>query len=202
MEFPTIFGLSHDDFMRDEISTEQTIAENELAPLYYPGNECSYGKTHGLLPEYVIFNNIFHNTLSPKRGDRTSIRGSTRNLLLAILDGKPTPCISTFLWAELMFMLNYGTTYVIHAPYIQRIINSKTDIEFGYDGKHGAYQPRIVRGPAVPPPPPAVDPAGTLAAAPTSPPPARRFLQLLQSHLELLPIVKRSKIFSSNGSRL
>jgi hypothetical protein len=45
--------------LRDEISTERTIAENELAPLYLLGNENFYGKTHGLLPEDAIFNNIF-----------------------------------------------------------------------------------------------------------------------------------------------
>jgi hypothetical protein len=169
MEFPTIFCLAHDEFMRDEISTERTIVENELAPLYYLGNESSYGKTHGLLPEYAIFNNIFRNTLTPKRGDCTSIRGSTTNLLLAILDGKPTPCISNFLWMEFMFMLNHGTTYVIYAPYIQRIINLKIEMEFRYDGKHGAYQPHVVRGPLVPPPPPTTAAMGTSAVAPTSP---------------------------------
>jgi hypothetical protein len=97
MEFPTIFGLAHNDLMRAEVSTERIIAENELAPLYYPGNENASGKTHSLLPEYAIFNNVFQNTLTPKLGDRTSIRGSIRDLLLAILDDKPPPCISTFL---------------------------------------------------------------------------------------------------------
>jgi hypothetical protein len=66
MEFQTIFGLAHDDLLRAEISTERTVAKNELAPLYYLGNENIYGKTHGLLPEYAIFNNIFCNTLTPK----------------------------------------------------------------------------------------------------------------------------------------
>jgi hypothetical protein len=42
--------------------------------------------------------------------------------------------------------------------------------EFGYDGKHGAYQPHIVRGHVVPPPPPAADPVGTSATTPASPP--------------------------------
>jgi hypothetical protein len=144
MDFPTIFDLVHDDFLRDEVITERTIEENELAPLYYSRIENFYGKTHDLLPEYAIFNNIFRNTLTPKQGDYTSIHGSTRTLLLAILDNKPPPCISTFLWTEFMFMLQHGTTYVIYAPYIQRIINYKTDIEFVYDGKHGAYQPHII----------------------------------------------------------
>jgi hypothetical protein len=130
MDFPTIFGLAHDDFLRDEIITERIIAENELAPLYYPGKENFYDKIHGLLPEYAIFNNIFRNTLTPKRGDHTSIRGSTRTLLLAILDNKPPPCISTFFWTEFMFMLQHGTIYVIYAPYIQRIINYKIDMLF------------------------------------------------------------------------
>jgi hypothetical protein len=58
-DFPTIFGLAHDDFLRDEVITERTIAENELAPLYYPGMENFYGKTHSFLLEYAIFNNIF-----------------------------------------------------------------------------------------------------------------------------------------------
>jgi hypothetical protein len=64
-----------------------------------PGNESNYGTTHALIPEYTIFNNIFRNTLTPKRGDRTNIRGSTRNLLQAILNDHPPPCFSTFFWA-------------------------------------------------------------------------------------------------------
>jgi hypothetical protein len=69
-----------------------------------------------------------------------------------------------------MFMLNHETTYVIYAPYIQMIINYNTDMEFGYDGKHGAYQPHIVRGPVVPPPPLTAATVGTPTATPNSPP--------------------------------
>jgi hypothetical protein len=50
-----------------------------------------------------------------------------------------------------MFVLNYGTQYAIYAPYIQRIINLKTDMEFHYDGKHGPYHPHLVWAPAIPP---------------------------------------------------
>jgi hypothetical protein len=113
---------------------------------------------------------IYSETLTPKRVDRTSIRGSIRNLLLAILDNSPPPCISTILWTEFMFMLNHGTTYVIYAPCIQRIIIYKAGMEFGYDGKHGAYQPHVVWRPVVPPPPPAAATVGTSAAAPASSP--------------------------------
>jgi hypothetical protein len=67
-------------------------------------------------------------------------------------------------------MLNHGTTFVIYAPYIQRIINYKADMEFGYDGKHGVYQPHVVQGPAVPPPPSAAATTGTSVVAPTSSP--------------------------------
>jgi hypothetical protein len=107
MELPTIFGLADNDFHRPEIISEWTIADNELAPLYMPGNENNYGTTHGLIPEYTIFNNIFHNTLTPKRGDHTNIRGIIRNLILAILDDQP-PCFSTFFWIEMMNMLTHG----------------------------------------------------------------------------------------------
>jgi hypothetical protein len=139
--------------------------------MFHPGNENNYGTNHGMLPEYYIFNNIFQNTLTPKRCDRTRIWGSTRNLLLAILDGQPLPCISVFFWAELMFVINDGTQYAIYAPYIQRVINYKMDMEFGYDGKHGAYQPHVIRGPTVPPPPPAAAATmGPSAIAPASPP--------------------------------
>jgi hypothetical protein len=89
-----------------------------MAPLYYPGNKHNFGTTHGMLPEYYIFNHIFRNTLTLKRGDRTNIRGLTRNLLLAILDNQPLPCINVFFWSELMFMLNHGAQYAIYAPYI------------------------------------------------------------------------------------
>jgi hypothetical protein len=74
----------------------------------------------------------------------------------------------------MMNMIIHGAQYVIYAPYIQRIINYKTEMEFGYDGKHGAYQPHIVRAPIVPPPsPPAATTAvGTSTAAHGSPPAA------------------------------
>jgi hypothetical protein len=138
-ELPTIFAFAGNDFDRELINTERTASDNELAPLYYPGNEHNFGTNHGMVPEFYIFNNIFRNTLTPKRGDRTSIHGLTWNLLLAILDDQPLPCISVFFLSELMFALNHGTMYAIYAPFIQRIINYKTDMEFGYDGKHGAY---------------------------------------------------------------
>jgi hypothetical protein len=71
----------------------------------------------------------------------------------------------------LIFVLNHGTQYAIYAPYIQRIINYKMNMEFDYDGKHRAYQPHVIRDPAVPPPPPAAAAAmGPSDAAPTSPP--------------------------------
>jgi hypothetical protein len=38
-------------------------------------------------------------------------------------------------------------------------------MEFGYDGKHGAYQPHIIRAPAVPPLSPPAATVGTSAAA-------------------------------------
>jgi hypothetical protein len=72
-ELPTIFGLADNDFHSPELIIERTIVENELDPLYMPRNERNYGTTHGLIPEYTIFNNIFHDILTPKRGDRTNI---------------------------------------------------------------------------------------------------------------------------------
>jgi hypothetical protein len=42
-------------------------------------------------------------------------------------------------------------------------------MDLGYDRKHGAYQPHIIRGPVDPPPPHAAA-AGTLAVAPASHP--------------------------------
>jgi hypothetical protein len=170
-ELPTIFALANNDFHRVEIITEWIIAENELAPLYFLGNEHSFGTTHGLLPEYTIFNNIFRNTLTPKTGDRTNIRGSTRNLLLAIVDDEAPPYIAIFFWTEMWNMLTHGAQYVIYAPYIQMIINYKTDMEFVYDGKHVAYQPHIVRTPAVPPASqPTAAAMGTSVIAQNSPP--------------------------------
>jgi hypothetical protein len=65
-ELPTIFGLAENDFDREPISTERSISDNELTPLYYPGNERNFGTNHSMLPEYYIFNNIFRNTLRPK----------------------------------------------------------------------------------------------------------------------------------------
>jgi hypothetical protein len=49
MELPTMFAFADNDFRRPEISIERTIAENELAPLYYPENEHNIGTNHGML---------------------------------------------------------------------------------------------------------------------------------------------------------
>jgi hypothetical protein len=79
-EIPAMFGLANNDFHREGIANEKTVLNNELAPLYLPGNESNYGTIHGLLPEYTIFNKIFRGTLTPKRGDQSSINGSMRVL--------------------------------------------------------------------------------------------------------------------------
>jgi hypothetical protein len=50
---------------------------------------------------------------------------------------------SVYSSGPLMFVLNHGTQYAIYAPYIQRAINYKMEMEFGYDGKHGACQPHV-----------------------------------------------------------
>jgi hypothetical protein len=156
---PALFGLANDDFHRADIANERTVSDNELAPLYFPGNESNYGTIHGLLPEYVIFNKIFCDILMPKRGDRSHINGSTRILMFAILDGHPLLCISVFFWTEMLYMLKHGSSFVIYAPYIQKIINSKTDMEFQYDGDHGSYQPQLVKTQHTSPPP-AASPTG------------------------------------------
>jgi hypothetical protein len=93
-EFPTIFRLAPNGLHRPEVITDRTLVENELALRYVSRN---YGTSHGLLPKYTIFNNIFYNTLTPKRCDRTNIWGSTRNLLLFILNDQSPLYISTFL---------------------------------------------------------------------------------------------------------
>jgi hypothetical protein len=95
-EIPFLFDSMNDDFHRANIANERTVSDNELAPLYFSGNESNYDTIHGLLLDYVIFNKIFRTTLTPKRGDRSHINGSTRVLLLAILDDRPPPCISVF----------------------------------------------------------------------------------------------------------
>jgi hypothetical protein len=103
-------------------------------------------------------------------------------------------------------MVTHGAQYVIYAPYIQRIINYKTEMEFGYDGKHGAYQPHIVRAPALPPPSPHIAVVGTSTAThgspPTASPPMQVLLLLIGMHLQLLlrllklPLIKAiSKTF-------
>jgi hypothetical protein len=95
-EIPTMFSLANNDFHRENIANERTVSDNELAPLYLMGNESNYGSIHDLLPEFSIFSKIFRGTLTPKRGDRSSINDSTRVLLLAILDGHPLLCIGVF----------------------------------------------------------------------------------------------------------
>jgi hypothetical protein len=138
-EIPALFGLANIDFHRANTVNERTVSDNGLAPLYLLGNESNYGSIHGLLLEFSIFNKIFHGTLTPKRGDRSSIIGSTRVLLLAILDNRPSPCISVFFWTEMFYMLKHGSSYAIYVPYILRINSPKMDMEFPYYGDHSAY---------------------------------------------------------------
>jgi hypothetical protein len=113
MELTIIVAFAYNDFHRAELTSERTVAETELAPLYYPRNEHNFGINHGMLPEYYIFNNICCNTLTPKRGDCSSIQGSTRNFLFAILQHPHSQArwllFSIFLWTESMYVLSHGT---------------------------------------------------------------------------------------------
>jgi hypothetical protein len=113
----------------------------------------------------------------------------------------------------MMYMLNHGAQYVTCAPDIQRIINFKTEMEFGYDGKHGIYQPCNVRAPIIPPPPPAATVVGPCIAAHGPPPillllPMHILLLLVGMHLQLLlsppelPLIRaRSRTFLSKASK-
>jgi hypothetical protein len=96
--------------------------------------------------------------------------GAQQGILLAILDDQAPPLLSIFFQIVLIYVLNHGTQYAIYAPYIETVINYKADMEFVYDGKHGAYQPHVVQGPVVPPPPPAAATVGTSTAVPASSP--------------------------------
>jgi hypothetical protein len=49
-ELPTIFAFAGNDFHGAELTSERTIAENELAPLYYPRNEHNFGKNMVCFP--------------------------------------------------------------------------------------------------------------------------------------------------------
>jgi len=121
----------------------------------------TYGTVHGLRPVYKIFNYLFRETLTPKKGDRSSLNGTSRNILLALSGDEPIS-IGHFMWTELSFMLRHGSSYVIYAPYIQRIIKVKTRMDFQYDGIHSAYTPQAVR----PPPPPARAPSVSRGRSP------------------------------------
>jgi hypothetical protein len=172
-EIPTVFGLANNDFHRADIANERTVAYNVLVPPYFSGNESNYGTIHGLLPEFIIFNKIFRGTLTPKRGDRSHINGSTHVLLVAILDNRHPPCISVFFWIEMLYMLKRGSSYVISAPYIQKIINYKTHMEFEYDGDHSVYLPQLVQTPHTSPsatPSPAAAATATTSAPAHDPP--------------------------------
>jgi hypothetical protein len=57
-ELPTIFAFAGNDFNREAISTERTILDNELAPLYYHGNERHFA------PIMVCFSSTTSSTTS------------------------------------------------------------------------------------------------------------------------------------------
>jgi hypothetical protein len=203
-EILTVFGLANNDFHRADIANERTVADNVLVPPYFSGNESNYDTIHGLLPEFIIFNKIFRGTLRPKRGDRSHISGSTRVLLLAILDNRPPLCISVFFWIEMLYMLKHGPSYVIYAPYVQKIINYKTHVEFEYDGDHSVYLPQLVRTPHNSPsaaPSPATAVATTSAPA-HDPPIIGMYPSLLPSPPEMLLVRAKTKIFLSKASRI
>jgi hypothetical protein len=98
-----------------------------------------------------IMNRIFWETLTPKRGDRTKIHGTVKLLLLAMDFDHPPFSVFHFFWTELRYMLHHGSNPVIYAPYIQRMINAVTGMEFGYDTVHAPYCPQPPKEPEFPP---------------------------------------------------
>jgi hypothetical protein len=87
-------------------------------------------------------NKIFRETLTPKRGDRTKIHGTVKLLLLAMDFDHMSFSVFHFFWMEMRYMLHHGCNPVIYAPYIQRMINAVTGMEFGYDTVHAPYCPQ------------------------------------------------------------
>jgi hypothetical protein len=131
-----------------ELHNEIEPTDEEFQQLYLNGEEADLDYTHGMRPYTKILNRLFRETLTPKRGDRSKIHGSTRVLLCAMNFERPRFNVFGFFWNELMFMLHHGKHSVVYAPYIQKMINVVTGMEFGYDEIHAPYTPKLPTPPS------------------------------------------------------
>jgi hypothetical protein len=148
-QFATILKL--DDTL-DEMEIHDDINPTDEALMtLYRDEDPDIATTHGLRPYMEIMNRIFRETLTPKRGDRTKIHGTVKNLLLAMDFDHPPFSVFHFFWTELRYMLHHGSNPVIYAPYIQRMINAVTGMEFGYDAVHAPYCPQPPKEQEFPP---------------------------------------------------
>jgi hypothetical protein len=68
MEISALFGLVNDDFHRVDIANEITVLDNELAPLYFLGNESNYGIIHNFLPRVCHLQQDFSRHFDAKEG--------------------------------------------------------------------------------------------------------------------------------------
>jgi hypothetical protein len=139
-QFATILML--DDTL-DEMEIHDEIDPTDKALMtLYRDEDPDLTTTHGLRPYMETMNKIFRETLTPKRGDRTKIHGTVKLLLLAMDFDHPSFSVFHFFWTEMRYMLHHGSNPVIYAPYIQRMINAMTGMEFGYDTVHAPYCPQ------------------------------------------------------------
>lgn len=150
-ELAEILGFDYTDLDRRQLANEAVPSTDDMHIMYderYPNVQ--YGTTHGMSPFFKILNSLFRVTLTPKVGDKTSILGTSRVLLMAMLRSEAPFSVFRFIWTELMFVLHHGSKSIIYAPYIMRMVEAVTGMTFVHDSPHTPYRVQPVDPPASP----------------------------------------------------
>ena len=119
-----------------------------------PGEMNKAGSTKGLTFFAATMNKIFRQTLAPKLGDATFVRGYERDLLLCMVKGEEF-LASDYIFQTMKNASANHTRSLPYAPYIMVTIERMIPQTVRTEVEHNAFRPALEK--PTPQPAPAVD---------------------------------------------
>jgi hypothetical protein len=137
--FARILGFGDEDLLKDYIHDSRKPTDDEALILHVDENE-TFWKTTNVKPTFRYMNSLIRQTVLPKGGNEMNILSHNQTLLLSLADGTE---FSTFdmIWSEIVAASSNTTKSCLHAPYLMKMIEVVTKLNFKKESKHQAYIP-------------------------------------------------------------
>jgi hypothetical protein len=140
--FARILGFDDVDLLKYYIHDARKPDDDEALILHVDENEALW-KTTNVRPTFRYMNSLIRQTVLPKGGNEMNILSHNQTLLLSLAQRNEDTEFSVFnmIWSEIIAASSNTVKSCLHAPYLMKMIEVVTKLNFKKESKHQAYIP-------------------------------------------------------------